>query len=589
MVIGLNEEVETGKKKRKRRERILRVKRHLEVDFSRYEYTDQNARFYLSNQGTSLADIMESVKSGQAECSGYVSGLIRGKDGGITHGRRFLDSSEFREALKAGDKLFENRKFRESFFRFREGNVDVFGRDLDIDEVFTNQVQNDFVPALGGPFYKQLYQLDYLRMHNLCFFASNHDPVARFIVNTVRDFTLGRGFEIQSEDKRAMAVWKAFESANQLQQQMEHIAREATIYGEIMVWKLPSNQSEIRFNVPETDIPRGLIPRVRLIDPSNIWEIVTIPEDINHPIYYVWLAPTQWQTYTGLGGSRQPTSKFIFQTIDADQVMHYKLNSASNEKRGRSDLFPVLGYLKRLRDAVNYSLLSHMKQSAWSIDTTVEGGQADLDAYVAEMERLGTIPNSASEFVHTDKVKRAYLSPNAGSGSQSETFSWCLSMISMGTGIPVSYLGTHLSGGQTRASAFVSTEPTAKKFEMRQLLYKRILTDLWDYVMRYYGLGKVPCDVILPEIIVQDRASKLKDLSLAEANGWVSKRTAAEIAAKELGIDKYDWDMEQEQVKKEGSMDQAMASPLSAPAGEHPLGGRASSEEKKGVADRYGF
>jgi hypothetical protein len=288
---------------------------------------------------------------------------------------------------------------------------------------------------------------------------------------------------------------------------MEQAATELSINGETAFWKLPNNNARITQRpYPGQEIPKALIPRVRLVDTTVFWDIVTIPEDVSKDgvLYYVWLAPTQWQVFTGMQGSSVPTSKFIFQSIPADQVNHYRVNCFSNEKRGRSDLFSVLGFLKRLTDSVNYQIIALQKQAAYCIDTTIRGSQGDIDQYISDQQSGGTIAPAGSEFVHTDAIERKYLGVEGGRGGMSEAFQWTMSMVAAGLGIPISYFGTHLSGGQTRASALVSTEPVAKRFEMRQQVYERMIKDLWDYLMDWADMPGVECEVTFPEITTAD-------------------------------------------------------------------------------------
>lgn len=134
----------------------------------------------------------------------------------------------------------------------------------------------------------------------------------------------------------------------------------------------------------------------------------------------------------------------------------------------------------------------------------------------------------------------------------SNSFEWNLSMIAIGVGVPVSYFGSHLSGGQTRASALVSTEPFTKRIEKRQQLLKRIVTDMFNRTMKLYG-WEATCEVTFPDVVVQDRSAKLKDLALAEAQKWISKDRAATIASKELGIKDYDYEKEQEDMDEEAA------------------------------------
>lgn len=418
----------------------------------------------------------------------------------------------------------------------------------------------DFVPLLGGPFYKQLYIHDYLRMNSACFFAWHHDPVAKAIIDIYADFVFGRGFTVQCDDPFALGVWDAFAKVNNIETFMKEHFIETEVYGESMIWKLPHNEMFISYQRDKKQIPPdGILPRMRLIDPSCIWEIITYPEDIKQVLYYQWVSPTQYQMYTA---PDVPSLKFIFSQIPAKEVLHVKINCASNEKRGRSSLFAVLGYLKRLRDSVNYSLVAMQKAAAWAIDTTIDGNQADIDNYQSSVSAQGTFPPAGSEFIHSKKVTREYLSnTSASKGGNSNTFDWCLSMIAAGTGIPISYLGTHLSGGQTRASAMVSTEPAAKMFEAKRLRVENTIKELFKWVT-----GE-SCTVIFPELISTDSSVKMKDISSAEDNGYISKKRAADMTAQELNIQNFNYEKEQEDIQNDltSMMPPQMNNPLTAP------------------------
>ena len=462
-------------------------------------------------------------------------------------------------------KSLDRKAFLEAA-KLREG-ADAFATDGYDSGTGDSLVGQSFVPTLGGPFFKNLYQRDFIQQANAAFYAYNHHPIAHQAVQIIKDFTLGRGFRVDSKNKVALALWRAFEDANRIQEQMAQAAVELAINGETAFWKLPSGQAKIiQRPYPGQEIPKAMLPRVRLVDTTVFWDIVTEPEDITSVLYYVWLAPTQWQVFTGMQGQNVPTSKFIFQSIPADQVNHYKVNCFSNEKRGRSDLFSVLGFLKRLTDSVNYQIVALQKQSAYCIDTTIRGSQGDIDNYISDQQAGGTIAPAGSEFVHTDAIERKYIGVEGGRGGMSEAFSWTLSMVASGLGIPISYFGTHLSGGQTRGSAIVATEPVAKRFEMRQQVYERMIHDLWDYVMDWAGLGNVDCEVTFPEIISADKSQKLKDIALAKAEGFISHERAANMAAKELNITEFDFVVEKDKIEAErGSLEPIM--PLSSPPG----------------------
>jgi hypothetical protein len=468
-----------------------------------------------------------------------------------------------------GFKRMDRKSFIESYdaepiVKLRESDAFATG-DM---QYGGNLLGDDFIPLLGGPFFKQLYLSDMLKQTQLAFHAYHHDPIANAAINIIVDFTLGRGFRVDHPDNKAMFLWESFEQANELQDKFHLLAKELSVYGETMVHWLPGNASHFTYNLsPGQKIPVGLIPRIILRDPSSCWEVVTYPEDITRVLTYVFSYPTQYSMYSAKDeGTRVPTTKFIYDHTPADQIMHFKVNTLSNEKRGRSDLYPVFGYLKRLRDAVNWEMIKAHKLSAWCTDITVDGNQADIDALVDQLGQQ-TIPNAGSEFIHSTKIKREYLGSEGGKGTPGGSFDWTLSMICAGIGIPQSYFGTHHNGGSTRASAIVATEPVAKKFEMRQQVYERIIKKIASKLFDHFGMSGAEKDleITFPEVITQDRSAKLKDLALAETQRWISPERAAEIASKELNISEYDFEEEQAKIGDQKSLEPTTQdNPLSA-------------------------
>lgn len=424
-----------------------------------------------------------------------------------------------------------------------------------------NLVGDDYVPILGGPFNKQLYLHDSLRMYALGFHAYHHDPYARALVHITKDFTLGRGYRIDSINEPALALWRSFEKVNDLQQKMDYVATELSAGGEVMLWWLPDSQIYIQWqDRPGQESPKGAIPRVRMIDPSTVWEIITYPEDITRVLAYQQVFPTQYQIYTTNDqGSPVPSSKFVIQQIPADQVDHFKVNHYNNEKRGRSDLFPAFGFLKRLRDTVQYLVVQEQKNAAWAMDTTIEGSQTDLQNYVDSQEQEKTIPPAGSEFVHTSKIKRTYLSNQSHQGgSGSPAVSACLDAVCAAVQIPVSYLGTSGGGHSTRAGALVGTEPVTKKFEARQKVYERIIQKMWDRLMATSSdpaIQQAECEITFPELISQDRSAKIKDLAVAQELEAISHERMSNMIAQEFQITNYDYDDEQAAIQQEKGSD----------------------------------
>lgn len=517
----------------------------------------------------SIPEIVKLLESNKDIGFDGVFITVNPKEG--THGAVRLDKKKFLEAWKKNSE--PNRGFKKVYESFNGGTQYNGG----------NLIGNDYTPLLGGPFNKQLYLHDMLRMFALAFFASNHDPIARALLNITVDFTLGRGYRVDSKDEKALALWRAFEKANKLPEQMRFIGHGLARDGEVLIWWLPNGQAYQEWQLDAAQTPsKVVLPRIKLIDPSTCWEVITYPEDIDRVIAYQLVYPTQYNLYSAKDNGQVVNSmKFIFQQLPATEVDHHRVNRAPNEKRGRSDLYSIFGFLKQLRDTVQYSVTAMAKAAAWAIDTTIDGNREDINAYVQSQQQKKTVSPAGSEFIHSKKIERDYLSNSATSASSGSVsaFEWCLNMCCAGVQIPVSYLGTHLSGGQTKASAMVGTEPVTKKFEARQQVYERILKQMWDRVMKA-GDIEADCEITFPELISQDRTAKIKDLATAQELGTIDHETMSTIIAQELGITSYDYDTTQAKIqadrasKVSASADDVLMSPLTAkPTAPAPSGG----------------
>lgn len=540
--------------------RVHVVPSHTHYDPERYSHDE-----LINPAGLPFQSTKEMVEAA-AKKEISVEGIVLARMGESIRKVR-INTEKFVSYFKEGNEYKKRVRFRE---------FDSFGGDGSFSGSSPDLVGRDFVPLLGGPFNKQLYLQQYLESQAQCFYAIHHDPIARATVQITRDFTLGRSFKVVASTKAGQALWNAFEKANRLQERMQAASLEMSAYGELMWWWLPNQETKMVFNVtPEGQLPpTSIIPRVRLIDPSTCWEIVTFPEDIERILNYTLVFPTQYQLYSAdYNGEQVPSSKWIYQQIPASQIDHYKVNVVSNEKRGRSDLFPVLGYLKRMRDTVDAEILRLQKQGSWAIDTMVDGNDDDLKLYAQSQRALGTIPPAGSEFIHSKKVVRQMLESGGGGSAMNNAFEWNLSMIAMGAGIPIAWYGTHLSGQGTRAGQFTSTEPVIKKMENRREVYRRMIVDMGTRLFRLFNI-RDEVDVTFPELVVQDRTAKMKDLALAVAEGWLSQERAAKIAAKELGINDFDWEEEKAKVIKNPAL---IPPSLSTP-------GRQGNDETRGAS-----
>lgn len=491
--------------------------------------------------------------------------------------RRFTEA----EADKASDTLrkrtLEARmgvrakgtgKLRESAFEMGLYPDEVMSGATGAKKVFP--ITDVILPSLNSPASKQQLFYDYLDAHRKSFEAATFNPIAKRIIRLVGQFVLGRGVVGTVSSARHQEAWNDFWRRNRMKMRSKQTLRELLVYGEIF-WRY--------FKTPQ-----GLI--VRSIDPSTIWDIVTDEDDLEDVKYY-------HQQYVRLDMSpipgKVPTpSTLVIRQIPADQITHYKINSTSSEKRGRSELFPILGYLLRFKEFVNDRILLNKMRAMFALDVAVEGDEGDVRA--AE-EQFSEPPGPAAVLIHNAAVTTEFKNANTNSNDASLDADMLLKVIAIGAGVSESFLG--VSRGQTRAGALISTEPDVKNFEEYQELMEELLLDAAVRVFKHKNL---PIDLLpgmeftFPSIAQEDRSAKLKDIAFSESMDYFTKARAAAMAAREFNISDYDYSKEQEAVRKERGQDPVIATGLqqlpkiapAEPGGEQPGLGQDLQTPKRG-------
>lgn len=405
----------------------------------------------------------------------------------------------------------------------------------------------NYVPLIPGPATRQQYWTDYFQSSAKCFEAYHHQGIARRAVNAMVQFPLGRGVSARVKNKQASAVWDAFWEGNRMDERIREITRDLSIFGEQFLRYFPARRGD----------PRGLI--LRSLDPATIYEIVTDQEDIETVFFYHQQYQTASQMFSPPQGNQAPQGRtptgvtlYIIRQIDAGEIDHYRINRVSSEKRGRSDLFPALGDLKRLRDLMTSKVIAADVQNRVMAVLTADGTPADIARLIASIFPGNQPPPPASVVGLNKQVTLEPFQYAKSEGTKDHVYDELVNLIAVATGIAKEYLGV-TSDGATRANALVATEPTTKVFDERQRFIEQLLHDMADRVFNAAGIAGASAEIefIFPSIAQEDRSALLSDLETSEANQWISKQTAASTAAQELGITTFDFAVEQKLVAGE--------------------------------------
>ena len=458
--------------------------------------------------------------------------------------------SEFKRAKATmADQIGRSDRSREAvqkrLEKWRELREDGFivGSDIPDNLLTTNFDPNqytEYAPLMGGPFFRQLYIYDFLRQVSYAFEAWNHNPLAKGIIRILSQYALGRRFDVQIEDDQKRKIWEDYERRVDFTRMVcEYWGKECEIYGEFdYAWR------------------DGIA-----IDPSTIWDIITDPDRVDIEYYAYQSYPTAYQMFTGYtvpgepGAEKQAGSEYIIRQIPSVDLIRMKINCVSNEKRGRSSLFSILGWLKRIKDLYNAQVIREWLYSSFMWDVTLKNAnQGDINAYVSANT---AIPLPGSKNIHNDAVEIKALPalPSAGGGrGGSGIGEEVMCFIAVACGIPKEFLNiVSPSGGGSRAMALTAAEPFTKMVEDIQSRWEWFTTQVFKRVIEANGLKYKDGDieVTFPSVTKDTTTETLKNIVMCEEMGYISHETAMNMAAKEMNITQFDADDMLQKIKAE--------------------------------------
>ncbi len=410
---------------------------------------------------------------------------------------------------------------------------------------YTAPTQREYLPQ-GGPQGQQQMISDVWQAQAKCYWAWTHDPLARAACELVADFVLGRGVSVIANDQRVQLVIDEFLARDGFQERLHEIAVSLSRDGELFLRFFPLGDGRTK---------------VRSLPPETIWEIVTDAEDPLTVYWYVQRYNTRYVLFAP-PGLEAAQMRWIDRMIPAAEVVHIKINAKESDVRGRSDMFPALGWMKRMRDYFDAIIQKEYANAAYQWWYQINGGAADI-ARIASTVIPTERPMPGSYFLSNDQVKiQAVNSQIRAVGGQYSAYDALLNHISLPFGLNKTYFGadTHTN----RASALVATEPTAKHLENRQEIIGYAYRCVIDRVIGEARKHALPIlngvtdwgfKTSFPSIIKADAAARAQMIRQGEASAYFSKKTAAEYFAGEAEIEDYDFDTEMQGIQAELGQD----------------------------------
>jgi len=398
------------------------------------------------------------------------------------------------------------------------------------------------LPYPPGPFTKQMYLPDMWKLDAIVFQFCNYSGLAKRALAIKAAYLLGNGIKIDFADKVIQAQWDTFE---------DQVGFYQICLNWIIQW---FKYGELNIN-PWIGTDRQL--RVRSIDRSTIWDIVTNPEDI-YDIHGYWVQfTTQYQLFTkGADGVNVPYTEYIMRMMPPDSIIQLKRNVDENEKRGRSDLIAALAVISYYDDTVRAYVRRVLGEAQWVWDYEITfGDQTDVDA---EAARDSNNPPTGGKWFHTSSIKRV-LSGLEASKSQGKAgvTQEILGAFAVASGVPEEFFG--MAGQSNKAAALTGTAPFVKQTQVDQKLFEVGLRKLINFWLEATGRKGQSFECIFAEIAPADMYTKIQAIVLAQTSGYYSVQRAGTMTAKELNDTTYTYETEKTLMDKEKSAQMADA------------------------------
>ena len=379
--------------------------------------------------------------------------------------------------------------------RIKESFSGVSGTDPDLNLTATQG---------GSFFYRRLTQtqrdlpsLTQERMLEIAFWLYQTNPLARRILRIVRDFAVGSGLVVSSNDIEVQSAIDDFwmDPVNLMDMKLHSRVLELGLYGE---WCSP-----ISINPVDGKVRLGYIDSIEIADIVCDKDNVEIIQAIElkakggelpkrYKVVSVDTDP-QSKSYGRLIGAKTDKDGKVLTTYqELDNADHpigdgkiydgtcffFKVNSVTNAKRGWSDLLTLIdwidGYDQAIFNEVDRALL--LKSFIW--DVTITGAD---DKAIVEYAKNNPAPKPASVRYHNEKAKWEAVTPDLKASDTQTSSDLLLSYIATGAGLPKTWLNAMVDVNLATATALA--DPSMRELSVRQKYVRYIIEQIVTFVL----------------------------------------------------------------------------------------------------------
>lgn len=370
------------------------------------------------------------------------------------------------------------------------------------------------------PLYINWWQLKIIRDRSRQICRNNEFAIAA--INAHRNYVVGTGFNYTVQARkdntnpeliaRTQDLVDLFVEHNRMPELESEVIYRLHSDGECFLRSFKGEDGLLRIRFVEPELIR---PPADDTTPSSSFGIKCADEDIHHVVGY-WVVEKPWENLT-------PT------LVPADQILHLKINSESNSKRGLPTIYAIESNLRAAEDVLQSMIAVAKARSKIAVIRKVNDSppeainaltQTATDYTVTDpVQQRSTNINHmgyGSILTSTGNVEYDFPAMNIGAADLVETLSANLRAIAARFGITETMMSTDASNNNY-ASALVAEAPAVKTFERMQRLIGQSIGErrtrperslIWQQISHAIDAGMLPRD-ILDAVVIRAKGPQL--------------------------------------------------------------------------------
>ncbi len=359
------------------------------------------------------------------------------------------------------------------------------------------------------------------------------DPLGKQAIRLWTDYTFGSGMTWQMEDEKAKKVLEGFWDSKANQAVLSARGQRKSS-DKLLV------DGEVFFAIFLGANGEG---KIRRIDPLEITEIITDPDDIEDVKFYrrMWSdrqgnrRETIYRSTTNLKGE-SALDALGASVSQNDEALVYHLTYNTTTQRGNPLLLPALIWMKYHTKFLSSRIAIMLALAKFAWKSMVKGGQAAVDRIKAATHGKD-IPAGSHE-VESEGVDTTPIKTDTGASNAYQDGRMIKLMIAAAVGIPEQYFGDISIGNL--ATAKTVELPLMKMFQSYQKVWEDTYQDIDEVILEH---NQIPSDkwyidrdfpVIAPADIAQAATALFQILQIMPELGY--SNDVKQIALMILGV-----------------------------------------------------